>query len=162
MISKFNDLGQSVTTLYSNVARMEEQNKNNTEKLLAKNQDMERRVSGVITQAMAKTDAQITTLNTKLNSTGQKVQENQENTKLANQKLTKLIEILKTLVTTQGKRDDVDKLVGEITGLKAEQAAIKEALEDLRRKANVNIARNNDIKKAQKEIKSAVKEILSR
>ena len=147
LISKFNDLGQSVTTLYSNVARLEEQNKNNAQKLLEKNQEIKKGVSEVVTRAITKNDAQATTLNSKLDSTSQKVQ---ESTNLANQKLTKLIEILKALVAAQGE-GDMDRLLGEV----------KEALADLRRKANVNISRSNDIKKAQKEIKSAVQKILS-
>jgi hypothetical protein len=42
------------------------------------------------------------------------------------------------------------------------QAEIKEALADLRRKANVNIARNDDIKKKQEKIEKTLKAVSSR
>jgi chromosome segregation ATPase len=77
---------------------------------------------------------------------------------LANEKLSRLIEILKTIVKEQAKLDPVATTLGDIqkeqkalqkaqAGFKKDQAAIKEALADLRRKANVNISRNDDIKK---------------
>ena len=58
---------------------------------------------------------------------------------LANEKLSRLIEILKTIAKQQAKLDP--------PGLMKNQKEIKEALADLRRKANVNISRNDDIKK---------------
>ncbi len=77
---------------------------------------------------------------------------------LANEKLSRLIEILKTIVKEQAKLDPVATTLSEIqkeqkalqkaqAGFLKDQAAIKEALADLRRKANVNISRNDDIKK---------------
>ncbi|MDA8560991.1 hypothetical protein N9L33_04220 [Nitrospinae bacterium] len=77
---------------------------------------------------------------------------------LANEKLSRLIEILKAVVKEQAKLDPVAKALSDIqkkqkalqkaqTGFIKEQAAVKEALADLRRKANVNISRSDDIKK---------------
>jgi hypothetical protein len=54
---------------------------------------------------------------------------------LANEKLSRLIEILKAIARGQGE-------------LIKDQEEIKQALADLRRKANINISRNDDIKKA--------------
>lgn len=78
---------------------------------------------------------------------------------LANEKLSRLIEILKTIVKEQEKLDPVATALSAIqkeqkalqkaqAGFIKDQAAIKEALADLRRKANVNISRSDDIKKA--------------
>ena len=77
---------------------------------------------------------------------------------LANEKLSRLIEILKAVVKEQAKLDPVAKALSDIqkkqkalqkaqAGFVKDQAAIKEALADLRRKANVNISRSDDIKK---------------
>jgi hypothetical protein len=77
---------------------------------------------------------------------------------LANEKLSRLIEILKAVVKEQAKLDPVASALSDIqTKQKAlqkaqasfikDQAAVKEALADLRRKANVNISRSEDIKK---------------
>jgi hypothetical protein len=77
---------------------------------------------------------------------------------LANEKLSRLIEILKAVVKEQAKLDPVAATLSDIqkkqkalqksqAGLIKDQAAVKEALADLRRKANVNISRNEDIKK---------------
>ena len=77
---------------------------------------------------------------------------------LANEKLSRLIEILKAVVKEQAKLDPVAKALSDIqkkqkalqkaqTGFIKDQAAVKEALADLRRKANVNISRSDDIKK---------------
>ena len=77
---------------------------------------------------------------------------------LANEKLSRLIEILKAVVKEQAKLDPVAKALSDIqkkqkvlqkaqAGFIKDQAAVKEALADLRRKANVNISRNEDIKK---------------
>jgi hypothetical protein len=88
---------------------------------------------------------------------------------LANEKLSRLIEILKAIVKEQAKLDPVAKTLNELKkeqaalkrsqadlkknqetihlSLKNSQAEIKEALGDLRRKANVNISRSDDIKK---------------
>ncbi|MBT3183646.1 MAG: hypothetical protein HOG63_09275 [Nitrospina sp.] len=88
---------------------------------------------------------------------------------LANEKLSRLIEILKTIATEQAKLDPLATALGTMqkeqkalqkaqadlkknqeqiqSNLKNNQKEIKEALADLRRKANVNISRNDDIKK---------------
>ncbi len=77
---------------------------------------------------------------------------------LANEKLSRLIEILKAVVKEQAKLDPVAKALSDIqkkqkalqkaqAGFIKDQAAVKEALADLRRKANVNISRSDDIKK---------------
>lgn len=77
---------------------------------------------------------------------------------LANEKLSRLIEILKAVVKEQAKLDPVAKALIDIqkkqkalqkaqAGFIKDQAAVKEALADLRRKANVNISRSDDIKK---------------
>ena len=78
---------------------------------------------------------------------------------LANEKLSRLIEILKAVVNEQAKLDPVAKALSDIqkkqqvlqkaqAGFIKDQAAVKEALADLRRKANVNISRSDDIKKS--------------
>jgi hypothetical protein len=77
---------------------------------------------------------------------------------LANEKLSRLIEILKAVVKEQAKLDPVTATLSDIqkkqkalqkaqAGFIKDQAAVKEALADLRRKANVNISRSEDIKK---------------
>ena len=108
---------------------------------------------------------------------------------LANEKLSRLIEILKTIVKEQAKLDPVVATLSDIqktivkeqakldpvvatlsdiqkeqramkkaqAGFIKEQAAIKEALADLRRKANVNISRNDDIKKSLSQLSPAKK-----
>jgi len=87
---------------------------------------------------------------------------------LANEKLSRLIEILKTIVQEQAKLDPVATALGDIqkeqkalqkaqAGFMKDQAAIKEALADLRRKANVNISRNDDIKKTLGQLSPAKK-----
>ena len=63
---------------------------------------------------------------------------------LANQKLAKLIEILKTIAAEQEKAQQVLKGQGKVLNT---QQAIKKALVDLKNKANVNISRNNAILK---------------
>ena len=86
--------------------------------------------------------------------------ENASSTKvdLANEKLSRLIEILKSIVQEQAKPDPVATAVNKVQSeqtalqktqaeLKKNQQEIKAALDDLRRKANVNISRNDDIKK---------------
>ena len=97
---------------------------------------------------------------------------NQAQVDLANQKLAKLIDILKTIATEQAKMDQVLQGQGEIKTLVSQggvdqvlqgqgevlntQQEMKEALADLRRKANVNISRNDDIlKQIRKKNKSA-------
>ncbi|MBT5376613.1 MAG: hypothetical protein HOL15_07350 [Nitrospinaceae bacterium] len=78
---------------------------------------------------------------------------------LANEKLSRLIEILKTIAKEQANIDPLASMLGAVqkdqaamkkvqTILMTEQKEIRDALADLRRKANVNISRNDDIKKA--------------
>jgi chromosome segregation ATPase len=87
---------------------------------------------------------------------------------LANEKLSRLIEILKAVVKEQAKLDPVAKALSDIqkkqkalqkaqAGFVKDQAAIKEALADLRRKANVNISRSDDIKKTLGKLSPAKK-----
>ena len=85
---------------------------------------------------------------------------------LANEKLSRLIEILKTIAKEQAKLDPLATTLGamqkEQVALQKAQAVlmknqkeIKEALADLRRKANVNISRNDEIKKTLRQLGSA-------
>ncbi len=82
---------------------------------------------------------------------------------LANEKLSRLIEILKTIAREQAKLDPLTSMLSSMQkdqeALKKVQASyikdqneIKEALADLRRKANVNISRNDDIKKTLEQL----------
>ena len=192
--SSFNNLGQSVTTLNTNFATLERQGQINAEKVLERNQEVAYKVVETVGRAMAKaeentktvesttitlakiieilqrrseqTDAQAAALDAKLDGAEQKVQANKNDTDLANQKLTKLIEILKTLLTTQGKmeksiqaqaksgKQGIPTIMLDVLALKEEQVAIKEALFDLRRKANVNLTRSQDIKKSLQKLLS--------
>ena len=90
---------------------------------------------------------------------------NQSQSKLANEKLSRLIDILKTFAVEQGKidqalqtfsteQDKIDQVLqGQkkveqvLRGRELESKEITDALKDLRRKANVNISRNDDILK---------------
>ena len=78
---------------------------------------------------------------------------------LANEKLSRLIEILKTIAKEQAKLGPVATTMGtmkkEQAGLKKNQEEIMKALADLRRKANVNISRGDDIKKTLGKLSSA-------
>ena len=87
---------------------------------------------------------------------------------LANEKLSRLIEILKVIAKGQEKLGPVAASLGNMqkeqvtlqkaqAEIKKNQEAIKEALADLRRKANVNISRGDDIKKSLKKLSSAKK-----
>ena len=87
---------------------------------------------------------------------------------LANEKLSRLIEILKAVVKEQAKLDPVAKALSDIqkkqkalqkaqAGFIKDQAVVKEALADLRRKANVNISRNAEIKKTLSKLGPAKK-----
>jgi chromosome segregation ATPase len=98
---------------------------------------------------------------------------------LANEKLSRLIEILKAIAKEQEKLGPVTTALGNMqkeqatlqktqedlkknqkqiqANLKKNQKEIKEALADLRRKANVNISRGDDIKKALGKLNSAKK-----
>ena len=78
---------------------------------------------------------------------------------LANEKLSRLIEILKTIAKEQAKLDPVATTLGAVqksqADLKKNQEEIKKALADLRRKANVNISRNDDLKKTLRQLQPA-------
>jgi len=78
---------------------------------------------------------------------------------LANEKLSRLIEILKMIAKEQAKLDPVATTLGAVqksqADLKKNQEEIKKALADLRRKANVNISRNDDLKKTLRQLQSA-------
>ena len=103
-----------------------------------------------------------------LNDSAQKEDARTTKVDLANEKLSRLIEILKTIVQEQAKLDPVATALSDIqkeqkalqkaqAGFMKDQAAIKEALADLRRKANVNISRNDDIKKTLGQLSPAKK-----
>ena len=66
-------------------------------------------------------------LDQKIDQSFQRLEPQAASMELANQKMSKLIDILKAMAQ--------------------EQSGIQEKLADLRRKANVNISRNDDIKK---------------
>jgi ABC-type transporter Mla subunit MlaD len=87
-----------------------------------------------------------------LKQLSQKKDSNQDKINLANEKLSRLIEILKAIAAEQDKLGKVVKAQAVMNkaqaGLVKNQESIKEALADLRRKANVSISRSDDIKKA--------------
>ena len=87
-----------------------------------------------------------------LKQSTQKEDSNQDKINLANEKLSRLIEILKKMAMEQGKLNQLVKSQAAMSkaqvGLVENQKSIKKALADLRNKANVNISRNEDIKKA--------------
>ena len=86
-----------------------------------------------------------------LTESSRKENSNQDKIDLANEKLSRLIEILKFIAAEQDKLGQVIKVQGELNkaqaGLVKNQESIKKALADLRRKANVSIQGGNDIKK---------------
>ena len=99
-----------------------------------------------------------------LRQSAQKEDSNLDKIDLANEKLSRLIEILKAIATEQDKLGQFVKVQSGLNkaqkglskaqeGIIKNQESIKEALADLRRKANVNISRNDDIKKTLGEIK---------
>jgi hypothetical protein len=103
-----------------------------------------------------------------LNDSAQKEDARTTKVDLANEKLSRLIEILKAIVKEQAKLDPVAMALSNIqkeqkalqkvqAGFMKDQTAIKEALADLRRKANVNISRNDDIKKTLGKLSPAKK-----
>jgi hypothetical protein len=110
-------------------------------KLAAHSTELESSVTGQLKDSAQKEDARTTKVD------------------LANEKLSRLIEILKAVVNEQAKLDPVAKALSDIQKKQKvlqkaqadfikDQAAVKEALADLRRKANVNISRSDDIKKS--------------
>ena len=85
-------------------------------------------------------------------------------TDLSNEKLSRLVDILKSFAVEQSKIDQelqalttsqgkVDQVLQGQKELDATQKKITEALKDLKRKANVNIARSDDILKKMKKQK---------
>lgn len=86
-----------------------------------------------------------------LKQSSQKEDSNQDKINLANEKLSRLIEILKAIATEQDKLGQVVKAQTAMNkaqaGLAKNQEDIRKALADLRNKANVNISRNDYIKK---------------
>ena len=86
-----------------------------------------------------------------LKQSSQKEDSNQDKINLANEKLSRLIEILKAIATEQDKLGQVVNAQTAMNkaqaGLAKNQEDIRKALADLRNKANVNISRNDDIKK---------------
>jgi len=122
-----------------------------TTKLATHSADLESRVTGQLKESEQREEARTTKVD------------------LANEKLSRLIEILKSIVKEQAKLDPVARAMNDLKkeqvalkkaqadfkksqkkielSLKNSQQEIKEALADLRRKANVNISRSDDIKK---------------
>ncbi len=101
-----------------------------------------------------------------LNESAQKGEAGNIKIDLANEKLSRLIEILKTIAKEQAKLSPLTATLSTMqkeqkalqkarSGLVKNQKEIKDALADLRRKANVNISRNDDIKKALGQLNSA-------
>ena len=94
-----------------------------------------------------------------LKDSGQKEEARNIKVDLANEKLSRLIEILKTIAKEQAKLDPVATTLGAVqksqADLKKNQEEIKKALADLRRKANVNISRNDDLKKTLRQLQPA-------
>jgi hypothetical protein len=86
-----------------------------------------------------------------LKQSSQKEDSNQDKISLANEKLSRLIEILKAIAVEQDKLGQAVKAQTAMNnaqaGLIKNQEGIRKALADLRNKANVNISRNDDIKK---------------
>ena len=73
---------------------------------------------------------------------------------LSNEKLSRLVDILKSFAVEQNKTDQVlQALSVDQTKLATQKNEITEALKDLKRKANVNIARSDDILKKMKKQK---------
>ncbi len=78
---------------------------------------------------------------------------------LANEKLSRLIEILKAIAKEQANIGPLASTLGTMqkdqASIMKNQKEIREVLGDLRRKANVNISRNDDIKKSLEKTKPA-------
>ena len=80
-----------------------------------------------------------------------KADSSQDKINLANERLSLLIEILKAIAKEQDKLAQVVKVQSGLNkaqaGLIKNQESIKQALDDLRRKANVSLSKSDDIKK---------------
>ena len=73
---------------------------------------------------------------------------------LSNEKLSRLVDILKSFAIEQSKTDQVlQALSVDQAKLSTQENEIKKALKDLRRKANVNISRSDDILKKMRKQK---------
>ena len=73
---------------------------------------------------------------------------------LSNEKLSRLVDILKSFAIEQSKTDKVlQALSVDQAKLSTQENELGEALKDLRRKANVNISRSDDILKKLKKQK---------
>lgn len=94
----------------------------------------------------------------KVDQSLQKIDAGRTENNLASEKISKLIAILKNIAAEQDKLQQVlnsqtkmnqslGQSAGEIKVIQASQKEIREALADLRRKANVNISRNDNILK---------------
>ena len=107
-----------------------------------------------------------TSILSQLKQSSQKENANQDKINLANERLSRLIEILKAIANEQ---DEMGKVVKAQSGLKKvqeglvkNQEGIKEALADLRKKTNVSISRNDDIKKAITDLRKKANVNISR
>ena len=89
---------------------------------------------------------------------------------LSGEKLSRLVDILKSFAVEQGKidqalkafsvdQDKVDQILQGQKGLDTTQKKITEALKDLRRKANVNISRSEDVLKKIKKTDDILKKM---
>jgi len=75
-------------------------------------------------------------------------------TDLSNEKLSRLVDILKSFAVEQSKVDqELQALAVNQGKITTQEQKITEALKDLRRKANVNISRSDDILKKLKKQK---------
>lgn len=84
-----------------------------------------------------------TSMLTNASEVNQKIDENRAEVKLTSEKITKLIEILKAIAKKQGK---LEQLLASQGG-KGGNKQLMDVLADLKRKANVNISRNDRILK---------------
>jgi hypothetical protein len=105
-----------------------------TSELAVHSTDMENSVVGQLKEAAQKEGANIAKVD------------------LANEKLSRLIEILKAIAKEQANIGPLASTLGTMqkdqASIMKNQKEIREVLGDLRRKANVNISRNDDIKKS--------------
>ena len=83
---------------------------------------------------------------TNASEVNQKIDETRTEVKLTSEKITKLIEILKAIAKEQGKLEQLLASQGDKGG-KGGNKQLMNALADLKRKANVNISRNDRILK---------------
>ena len=155
---------QKINKLAETLNALQVQHSNSSETLVALKKGMveagefEKLVDGKINK-LAENSAQLIANATKLEGSvlgelkqsSQKEDSNQDKINLANEKLSRLIEILKAIATEQDKLGQVVKAQTAMNkaqaGLAKNQEDIRKALADLRNKANVNISRNDYIKK---------------